>query len=289
MQDTTGYFVYDRLAFEPLQRLGWSVEEIPWDQPGVDWGGFTAVVIRSTWDYQQRIEEFLTTLEFIDSSGTQLFNPLEICRWNIDKSYLKDLQKRGVPVLPTRWFERLDRQTCDQYFTDSNQTKVVVKPLVGANSDHVYVLSAEAPETWQQALNHYGDKPLMLQPFVDTIQVDGEYSLFYFGGQFSHAVQKIPKTNDFRVQEEHGGSIHSVIPSPHLVDTGEHVIRQLGEKLLYARVDLVVWDKKPWLMELELIEPSLYFEYDEQSATRFAIALDQMTLPQLKMPDRRRL
>lgn len=288
MEDTTGYFVYDGLAVDPLAELGWSVEEIPWNQQGVDWGKFDAVVIRSTWDYQHRIDDFLTALEMIDISGTQLFNPLEICRWNMDKSYLKDLQSKGVSVLPTRWLDRLDWQTCENYFVDSNQAKVVAKPLVGANADHVHVLAADDPETWQAALKHYADKPLMLQPFVDTILTEGEYSLFYFGGEFSHAVQKIPKSGDFRVQEEHGGTIRSVIPDSHLVLAGKQVISQLGEKLLYARTDYVLWQGKPWLIELELVEPSLYFQFDSQAASRFALVLDQMSRkPQ--MPDRRRL
>jgi glutathione synthase/RimK-type ligase-like ATP-grasp enzyme len=130
----------------------------------------------------------------------------------------------------------------------------------------------------------------MVQPFVESIQSQGEYSLFYFGGQFSHTINKIPQAGDFRVQEEHGGLVCSVEASQIMQVAAQTVIDQLGERLLYARVDLVLWDSAPALMEVELIEPSLYFSFDAHSPGRFAQALNEMAsarpLPQRTIPSR---
>lgn len=288
IKDTSGYFVYDPMVYPHLQALGWQVEEIPWDREGVDWGAYTAVIIRSTWDYQRRIDEFLEKLEQIDSSGTQLYNPLEFCRWNINKQYLRDLERKGIPTLPTQWLERLDQSQCDQYFAANPGQPAIAKPLVGANADHIFILQPDQPQSWEPAIEYYQDKPLMLQPFVPSIQTEGEFSLFYFGGDYSHTVQKQPKPGDFRVQEEHGGIIQLVTPTPAMLQLGQQVLDQLGETMLYARVDLVIYQDQLKLIELELIEPSLYFQYDPASAERFAVALDQMSRPPA-MPDRRRL
>ncbi|MGY8690993.1 MAG: hypothetical protein ACKVHP_25045 [Verrucomicrobiales bacterium] len=117
---------------------------------------------------------------------------------------------------------------------------------------------------------------MMLQPFIPDVIATGEHSLFYFGGQFSHCVLKTPTTGDFRVQEEHGGLIETAVPAKDLLAAGQRVIDAIGTSLLYARVDLVrMPDGAPALMEVELIEPSLYFNYDDLSPVKFAEALDR--------------
>ncbi len=275
MQDTSGFFIYDFLTFVPLQKRGWLVDEVPWNAAEIDWNQYDAVVIRSPWDYQKTPDEFLQVLTDIDASRARLFNPLEICRWNMNKIYLRDLVARGIATIPTIWLDRMDAEAVPQLCAELQSQRIVLKPTIGANADDTFVVTSEQPETAKVALQVFENKPLMVQPFVDAIVTEGEYSLFYFGGEFSHAIQKVPKQNDFRVQEEHGGIISSVVASAELQRAGQLAIEAIGQPLLYARADFVRFQETPALMELELIEPSLYFSFDEQSPERFAAALDR--------------
>jgi len=275
MANPEGFFVYDHLAHEPLKQLGWDVIDVVWSAPSRPWSDFDAVVIRSPWDYQQAPEQFLATLQDIQAA-TRLLNPIEICRWNMNKKYLKDLHEKGVPIVPTTWLDGLSRDRLSDAFNSVGE-KIVVKPTVGANADNAFVLSATDPDGWTTALEFYAARPLMLQPFVKSISTIGEYSLFYFGSQFSHAILKQPKAGDFRVQEEHGGVIRSIDVDHHLRGAGDLALDSIGQDLLYARVDLVfLEDGTSALMELELIEPSLYFSFDKQSPILFANALDRL-------------
>ena len=277
MEDPTGFFVEDELAVGPLAELGWAVQNVPWTASGINWSEFEAVIIRSTWDYQKSPDRFLKTLEAIEASDTRLFNPLSICRWNLHKSYLRDLKQKGVPIVPTKWYDRLDEATVDASFTESGTDRIIVKPVIGANADDTYLLHRENPSNWRTALNAFADSPLMLQPFIDSVIETGEYSLFYFGNQYSHAVIKNPRQGDFRVQEEHGGTVEAIEPSPAMLNTGNQIMTTIGSILLYARVDLVLLpDGSPALIELELIEPTLHFTCDPESPTRFAKTLDFM-------------
>ncbi|MEM6470094.1 MAG: hypothetical protein AAF802_11105 [Planctomycetota bacterium] len=272
-----GFFAYDHLTFEPLARLGWSVEEIAWSRREVDWSEYDAVVIRSTWDYQDSPDAFLTVLSEIESSAARLFNPLDICHWNFNKTYLRELGERGVPIIPTRWLDLLNEESARSLFADVSSDHLVAKPLVGANSDGIVVFAADDEASIVSATRAYGDQPLMIQPFLSQIQSTGEYSLFYFAGRYSHAILKTPKEGDFRVQEEHGGQIEAAIPDETVREIADKAIGVIGQTLLYARVDVVFLDDaSPVVIELELIEPSLYFPYDDESPARFAEALDTM-------------
>ena len=278
LADRTGFFVYDHLAFEPLERLGWTAQEIPWDQPDVPWQDFAAVVIRSTWDYQQRPTEFLRVLDTITATGTRLFNSVSLVRWNIEKSYLKYLEQKGIDIVPTMWRDELSpNETAIPFFEALNTNQLVVKPLVGANADDTFRILVDDDDAWQNVKRVFRSKTCLLQPFIPSIATVGEYSLFYFGGEYSHCVLKKPKTGDFRVQEEHGGSISSCEPPAELCEISDRVISAIPEQPLYARVDLVQSPNESWfVMEVELIEPSLYFPYDEKSPERFAQSLNRM-------------
>lgn len=278
LADPTGFHLYDHLAVGPLETLGWQVETIPWTREDVAWQNFDAVVIRSTWDYQNNPEHFLHTLESIERSGPRVLNPIATCRWNLDKRYLRDLEQRGVPIVPTRWPESLDPSDLAAAAEHFGTETLIAKPPIGANADDTFILPRDAsPNSHPEAFTRFADRPLLLQPFLPSIRTQGEVSLFYFGGDYSHAVLKTPKSGDFRVQEEHGGRIESHEPGADLLEVGQRTIAALGERLLYARVDLVFLPGgSPTVIEVELIEPSLYFPYDEASPHRFATALDRM-------------
>lgn len=276
MKNTNGFFTYDRLAMEPLARRGWMVEEIPW-RDEIDWNAFEMVVIRSPWDYQQDWRAFLDVLAKIDRSRAILQNRLSTVRWNIHKSYLRDLEARGVLIVPTLWGTHLTPQSVEQAFAHFGSDQLVVKPTVGANAGDTYwVTRGRADENWEQALQAFAHREVMVQPFVESVVTTGEYSLFYFAGEYSHAILKTPKADDFRVQEEHGGKICAIDPDSKLVRTATCVMEALDEVPLYARVDLV---RLPGdclaLIELELIEPSLYLSYDSEAPERFASSIDR--------------
>lgn len=279
-EDRADFCIYDHYLFTPLSRLGWQAEEIPWNRAGVDWARFDAVLIRSTWDYQNHLPEFMATLERIERVSC-LLNSVAVCRWNSDKRYLLDLQERGVPIVPTVFQVAPQSAHLDQAFSEFATEQVVLKPVVGANADDTFVLESGASNLWQQALKVHEGRVSLIQPFLDAILSEGEYSLFYFGGQFSHAIRKQPAPGDFRVQEEHGGIIQLITPAEDLLAAGghcmDHCTGAVGEELLYARVDLVrLASGELAVMEVELIEPSLYFDQDPSAAERFAHVFDEM-------------
>ena len=278
LEDTAGYVIEDDdHARAPLRALGWEVQVVPWTRPPSPWDAYDAVVIRSTWDYPADPDAFLATLAGVERSGTPLFNPLDLVRWNVRKTYLRDLAARGVPVVPTVFRDRLGPGDLAGVLDEVAAAEAVVKPVVGANA-HGAARVPRTPLREQAAAveAYYAERALIAQPFVPHVTTEGEFSLFYFDGEYSHAVLKTPKPADFRVQEEHGGYVRPVEADDRLRGTAQAVLRALGEAPLYARVDLVRASDGTgfWLMELELIEPSLYFRMDPGAAVRFARALD---------------
>jgi glutathione synthase/RimK-type ligase-like ATP-grasp enzyme len=270
-----GFFVYDALTYEPLAALGIAVEAVPWRQPGVDWSRYDAVVIRSTWDYQQHPDEFLHTLTRIDA-GTKLLNPLEVVRWNLDKRYLLDLHARGVVIVPTRVAEDFVSEEISAAFDEFATAELIVKPTVSANADDTFRVRRDDTVALRAACDRLAHRAALVQPFVASIEDEGEVSLFYFDGECSHAIRKSPAPGDFRVQEEHGGRLEPLVPSAALAAAGRAALAALPADLLYARVDFVrMPDGAFALMEAELIEPSLYFQLDDAAAERFAGALER--------------
>jgi len=274
MDSLEGFVTDDELAFEPLRELGWVVTSVSWRRPDVDWSQFEAVVIRTTWDYHLDLHAFLSVLERIDASGARLANPLPLVRWNAQKTYLQDLSFRGLPVVPTVWGASPDSTDVAGLFDELGSEEIVVKPVISASAHDTFRLSRDSDSAAEIAVAFSG-RELMAQPFVASIVDEGEQSLFYFGGEYSHAVRKTPKQEDFRVQEEHGGLIVPIDPPAGLIQLGRRCLGALDYPTLYARVDLVRLPSDDYaLMELELIEPSLYFRMDAGAARRFARTLD---------------
>jgi hypothetical protein len=276
MDDPSGFVVDDGLAVAPLADLGWHVEMVPW-RADADWGAFDTVVVRSPWDYQDDPDAFLAALGRVDASGTPLLNGLGTVRWNLRKTYLQELEAAGVPLVPTIWRDRLAPGDVPALFDAVGATEIVVKPVVGANADGAFWITRDADRA-AEVEAHYADRALMAQPFVRAVVDEGEFSVFAFNGAVSHTILKTPKPRDFRVQEEHGGLITAVAPDRGLLAAAQRVFdavdRIVGERLLYARADLVrAPDGAFWLMEVELIEPALYFRMDAGAPARFAQAL----------------
>jgi len=262
--DLEGYTFDDDLAVGPLAELGWHAETLSWHDNSVDWNAFEAVVIRTTWDYQRDPELFLSVLGAIDRSSARLENPLNFVRWNLNKRYLQEMEKRGCRIVPTLWGPEYTPEAFKLWCEQLGASEIIIKPEVSATAEHTYRLSSFDPSL----LPVFSERPFLVQPFMPEIVSEGEFSLFYFNGKFSHAINKRPADRDFRVQEEHGGIITAVEPEEGLELAGRLAIDLIGEVLLYARVDLVRDGDGFALMELELIEPALYFRM-ESTAPRF--------------------
>jgi len=278
MDDTQGFEVYDELLNEPLLALGWQTHTLSWNDKQVDWNGFDAVIIRSPWDYQDYAAEFLQVLTNIDESTAHLENNLATVKWNIDKIYLKDLQSKGVNIVPTLWKNEIDQMSVASYFDQLAADQIVIKPRISAGADNTFWLTKQNfTEFLPQLHQAFSQGAFMVQPFMESVVKEGEYSLFYFNGVFSHAILKTPKKDDFRVQEEHGGILTTISPEDELRKQTEITLSAIAKKHqmpLYARVDFVRNGDSFALMEAELIEPSLYFNMDPKAAQRFAQAFD---------------
>jgi len=273
MDDLTGFYTYEQATFPYFDALGWQVDEVSW-RASTDWSVYDLVVIRTPWDYQADADAFLGVLAQIDAA-TLLENSLALCRWNLAKTYLEALREDGIPIVRTRWSDP-GAPLPESVFDELGCDEIVIKPVVSANANSTYRISRAAFHDHAEGLSmDFAERAYMVQPFLREIVEQGEHSLFYFDGRYSHAVLKVPQADDFRVQEEHGGAISAAVPGPALRDAGDAVLAALDETPLYARVDLVVVGGGPQLMEVELIEPSLYFPYDDDAPERFAEACVQ--------------
>lgn len=272
--DLSGYVTDDNLIFDPLRELGHVPEFVSWKQTAVGWREFDAVIIRSTWDYQNNLSSFLSVLQQIESE-TILLNPLGVVRWNVDKVYLRNLAS-GARTVPTIWHDgKVEERQTERWFEELQSDELVVKPTVGASAQDTLRLRPNEVNTAELTML-FDDRPCMVQPFMRGIVEEGEFSLFYFGGGYSHAILKTPKRADFRVQEEHGGSIQAVEPTTKLLAEGEKILKHVLPIPLYARIDFVRAEDDDFvLMELELIEPSLYLREAEHAPQMFAETINE--------------
>jgi hypothetical protein len=276
MNNLDDFEVNDNLIEQPLLSLGWQMHMVSWRDKNVNWNDYAAVIIRSPWDYQNDSAAFLEVLNNIEQSTAHLENNLATVEWNIDKKYLRELESNNVAIVKTLWRENLTSQQVSAYFSELNVEQLVIKPRISANADNTYWLTKENYATFFPQLEKaFSTSEFLVQPFMASVIEEGEFSLFYFNGQYSHAILKTPKDSDFRVQEEHGGRLTAITPETSLTKHAEQALSAINAKIgvpLYARVDFVRCEQGFALMEAELIEPSLYFNMDEQSASRFAQA-----------------
>lgn len=275
LEDRGDFVIDDDLALEPLTALGWNPAVVSWRQRDRPWADFDAVIIRSTWDYWDDVAGFLGVLSDIDNA-TRLANPLDRVRWNLSKTYLRDLERDGIPIVPTEWLDSVlpdSAAACRERF---GAAELVIKPVVGANGIDTFRLSATTPAaTLAEVAGRFAGRAAMAQPFMRHVVDEGEFSLFFFSGAFSHAIVKIPAAGEFRSQEERGAEIRPAIPEPALMRRAEAAMATLSPPPLYARIDLVRDEAGDFrVMELELIEPSLYLRTDPGAPARFAAAID---------------
>ena len=276
--------VDDRLLLEPLLALGIEPVAAVWDDASIDWASFDAVVIRSTWDYAERRDEFLDWVTRA-AALTLVLNPLPVVRWSTDKHYLNDLAAAHVPVVPTVFVEPSD---ADWTFP-SDYDEFVVKPAISAGSRDTmrYTHASHAEATAHVARLLDNQRSVMIQPYLPSVDTVAETALLFFDGSFSHAIRKGPllqagvegeKVEGLFVQEQIDPRTASqaqreVAEAALAVASACALPRSAGD-LLYARVDLIDDnDGNPVVLELELVEPSLFFATDRDAADRCARAV----------------
>jgi hypothetical protein len=268
----------DQLLVDALAQRGVRAVSAVWSDPSVIWSDYSAVVVRSCWDYFLRADEFYAWLARIERSGARVFNSVDTLRWNAEKTYLRELESRGVTVVPTHWLDRGESTSLRDIRRATGWSDLVVKPAISGSAHDTWRSSPgteEQDDARLRAMTSVGR--VMVQPLIDVVAENGEWSLLFFDGTYSHAVLKRPRSGDFRVQLEHGGSVESVEPPASVIAQANDVLRAApsrhGEAPLYARVDGCVVDGHLMLMELELIEPVLFFGAWPGAADRLADAL----------------
>lgn len=264
---------------ESIHRLGAGVDVVEWDDPSVAWHHYDLVVLRSTWDYPRRLADFLAWADRVHRLGT-LVNDADVVRWNTDKGYMLDPSLDGCPVVPTWRIEPGDDSHAafaalrDRY----PAADIVVKPSIGSGGAYACRHGADTPSS--VPIGHADSilaagYPVLVQPYFGSVDTDGETTLVYFDGAYSHAIRK--------GRMLHAGQAPSARPTPPTIlacvatDDERAVANMILERLpfpgplLYARIDLVR-DQcgQPHVLELELTEPTLFLRHDPESANRFA-------------------
>lgn len=258
---------------EALSQAGAAVSVVSWDDTSVAWSAFDLALLRSTWDYVDRLAEFLAWTERT-SAATRLRNPPQIVRWNTDKLYLRDLAAAGVPIIPSS-FARVG-ETVE--FPEA--TEWVVKPSVGAGSRGARRFAANERSAALQHANALlaEGRTVLTQPYLGSVDTLGETALMFFAGEFSHAIRKGPLLRQGAGEVEGLFAAESItprVPGADELEVGRRAVKVIpGGAPLYARVDLIRdAHGTPCVLELELTEPSLFFAHSEGSAARFTRAI----------------
>jgi glutathione synthase/RimK-type ligase-like ATP-grasp enzyme len=272
----------DRLAAEALERRGITVAPAVWNDPAVDWASPVLCVIRSTWDYHRNAGEFLIWVERV-SAVTRTLNPAPLVRWNSHKSYLRDLESAGIPVVPTEWVRRQEKAELEDVLARRGWREAVVKPAYGAAGDGLLqvndrVTARTAGQRHLHALLEEQD--VLVQPYLNSLKTRHERALVFIEGAYSHAASKPPQTeaiadiSDRRLLEAGAVGELAAVATDAEIDLATRALGAIPKGHLYARVDIVRDnDGNDCIIELELIEPSLFFFADSQAPGRFAHAI----------------
>lgn len=264
----------DNYVLNALTDAGFKACKKAWCDSVFDWSSAKAVIFRTTWDYFDRYDEFSVWLKEV-SKSCKLINSADLINWNIDKRYLLELQRKGVNVAPTLLMEQGTTVNLAEAFASTGWKEAVLKPVVSGAARHTYRITSENASDHQSILEELlSNEHMLLQEFLNDIVEFGEISLMFMGGEFTHAIRKIAKSGDFRVQDDHGGRVVSHEATAAEIEFGRKAIAACPELPTYARVDIVRDNSGALsICELELIEPELWFRENPAAATKLAEAI----------------
>jgi glutathione synthase/RimK-type ligase-like ATP-grasp enzyme len=260
-----------------LEKRGIKVTPAVWNSPEIAWDAYDFIVIRNIWDYHRQPQTFVAWLDYLEAKNLRVCNPLPLLRWNLNKIYLQTISQLAYRIHPTEFLANSSLNLV-QALSEKGWHDAVIKPLISASGENTWRIKLEEAAAYQDRFDfiqkHFG---AMIQPYAQQIATEGEYSLVFFNGEFSHAVLKRPAPNTLFVHEEHGGSTIPIAVSSETIEQTKAIIdlaQQItGTLPLYARVDGYLDSGKFVLMELECIEPELYMLYDDGAGERFAEAI----------------
>ncbi len=267
-------FHEDFLLSNALAKHGFQAKRVDWCDPEIEWPEYRAIVIRTTWDYFHRFDEFTAWLAERQKDSTVLNAPAQL-QWNMDKHYLHDLQEKQISIVPTWYLEKGEPYNVEDLLSKLACEEAVLKPCISGAARHTYRLRSDDRQAWERYLAELTQQESMLvQPFQRRIVEEGEITLVAFDGNVTHAVRKVAKAGDFRVQDDHGGTVYPHQPLEEEIEFAERAMRACSPTPVYGRVDIVRSDSgEMQLMELELVEPELWMRFAPESADRFAEAV----------------
>ncbi len=266
----------DDVLIRFLVNKGLAVERVVWDDLTVNWENYGVVVIKSPWDYHEKYEAFESWLHKLDQLSCTVLNPVSLIRWNSHKKYLLEIGQAGFDVIPSVVVSDGSSGDLSVLFETFANEKIILKPCISAGANNTMVLTqAMLKEKKNEIDALMAKQDFIIQPFMPQIS-QGEYSLLFFNGKFSHGLVKIPASGDFRVQHYFGGTFSRLDPDPEMIDTAGTLVKNFASDALYARVDGIMAEGKFLLMEIELIEPLLYMSVAPESYENYYAALRSM-------------
>lgn len=237
-----------------------------WDQ--IDWTKSKNILIRSPWDYSEKSELFKSKLNEAHKAGCNIIHKPEVIYWNMDKSYLNELAEK-TNVVKTICIDNFEIKNIMGYFDELGDT-LVFKPKVGAGGRDTFKIHKDEDKS---LLNVLKNTSVLIQSYIPSIVDEGEYSFIFFNGKFSHSVLKNAAEGEFRVQDNHGGVVKAYTPKNDELSIISQMLASIPYKTIYARVDVVRHEGSFALMEMEIIEPELFFRFSEDGMSNFAKAL----------------
>jgi glutathione synthase/RimK-type ligase-like ATP-grasp enzyme len=264
----------DRMPVDELRKRGLRVATAVWSDPRVDWGAARLCMVRSTWDYHRRYGEFIGWIERV-AARTVVRNDPELLRWNAHKSYLRDLERAGVPVVPTIWAQRGEHHMLSELRNSRGWRELVIKPAHGAASHDVTHVRADAASLAAGQARLDGllrAEDALIQPYLESVASYGERALIFIGGRYSHAVVKKPFDKTLVVGDEPSSA---VVTTDDELNAATRAMAAVPGAPIYARVDLLKDDAgRARVSELELIEPGLYFGVHGPARGAFADVIE---------------
>jgi len=268
---TTNVLFEDQLVLTGLIKRGVSVKKVAWSDPNFDWKSTKYILFRTTWDYAEKFDEFADWLMDV-AFKTKLINSYDLVSWNLDKHYMNDLKQEGVHIVETYFVQPKDSRTLTQIHEELGWKNTVLKPAISASAKNTFKLSEETLAAHEVTFSELiAEEAMLLQPFQDSILERGEISLMMIGGTFTHAVIKKAKPGDFRVQDDFGGSVEDYQPTDEEIELAIKTVNACETQPLYARVDMANdLNGVPAIMELEIIEPEMWFRRNPDAADLLA-------------------
>jgi len=263
---------------EALAGIDAEIFDQPWSEPIAE--DYDLILPLVAWGYHNAPNSFIGAMTAMSAAQRRVFNPPEIVSWNVDKAYLRDLAETGIRIVPTLFVDQVSDAAIARAREDFGQKALVLKPQISAGAKDTLIWEGDALADFTAPVDARAVPPMgpaMIQPYMPAIASEGEWSLIFFVGEFSHAVLKTPKPGDFRSQPDYSAHLRAMEPPVEAMQLAQAAVDFIGrDRLLYARVDMVRTEDGGFcLMELELIEPDLYLTYDLEASMRFKDAVER--------------